>query len=146
MRDASRVLISKSARLWLLLSLFCAAPAFGSGASANLPQQSVSQQRLPGQSAPKKAALQGVVRDANGKPVIGASVIIRNLATGEKIEKISNAQGVFRFLDVAPGDYELKIVAADFQDFSNPTVQLKSGDDLVREDTAAVSATSGHNH
>jgi hypothetical protein len=98
MRDASRVLISKSARLWLLLSLFCAAPAFGSGASANLPQQSVSQQRLPGQSAPKKAALQGVVRDANGKPVIGASVIIRNLATGEKIEKISNAQGVFRFL------------------------------------------------
>jgi Carboxypeptidase regulatory-like domain len=135
MRDASRVLISKSARLWLLLSLICAAPASGSGASANLRQQSVSQQRLPSQSAPKKASLQGVVRDANGKPVIGASVIMRNLVTDQKIEKISNAQGVFRFLDVAPGDYELKIVAAGFQDFSNPTVQLKSSDDLVREIT-----------
>jgi hypothetical protein len=135
MRNASRVLISKSARLWLLLSLFCAAPAFGLGASANLPQQSVAQQRLPGQSPPNKAALQGVVRDANGKPVIGASVIMRNLATDQKIEKISNAQGVFRFIDVAPGDYELKIVATDFQDFSEPTVQLKSGDDLVREIT-----------
>jgi hypothetical protein len=135
MRNASRVLISKSARLWLLLSLFCAAPAFGLGASANLPQQSVAQQRLPGQSPPNKAALQGVVRDANGKPVIGASVIMRNLATDQKIEKISNAQGVFRFTDVAPGDYELKIVATDFQDFSEPTVQLKSGDDLVREIT-----------
>jgi hypothetical protein len=140
MRDPSRVLISKSACLWLLLSFFCAAPAFASGASANLPQQSaaqqiVAQQRLPGQSAAKKAALQGVARDANGKPVIGASVILRNLATGQKIEKVSDAQGVFRFIDVAPGDYELKIAAAGFQEFGNPTVQLKSGDDLVREVT-----------
>jgi hypothetical protein len=140
MRDPSRVLISKSACLWLLLSFFCAAPAFASGASANLPQQSaaqqiVAQQRLPGQSAAKKAALQGVARDANGKPVIGASVILRNLATGQKIEKVSDAQGVFRFIDVAPGDYELKIAAAGFQEFGNPTVQLKSGDDLVRDVT-----------
>src|SRR6204780_3268252 len=133
MRDASRVLISKSARLWLLVGFCCAAPAFGSGAGAALPQQSVSQQRLPGQSASKNAALQGVVRDANAKPVIGARVIMRNLATDQKIEKISNAQGVFRFIDVARGDYELKIVAPDFQDFSNPAIQLKSGDDLVRE-------------
>jgi hypothetical protein len=113
--------------------LFCAAPAFASGARASLPRQSVSQQRLPGQSAAKNAALQGVVRDANGKPVIGASVILRNLATDQKIEKISNAQGVFRFIDVAPGDYELKIAAAGFQEFNNLTVQLKSGDDLIRE-------------
>ena len=75
------------------------------------------------------------MRDANGKPVIGASVILRNLATDQKIEKASDAQGVFRFIDVAPGDYQLKIAAAGFQEFSNPTVQLKSGDDLVREVT-----------
>jgi hypothetical protein len=135
MRDPSRVLISNSACLCLLLSFFYAAPAFASGGSANLPQQSVAQQRLPGQSAAKNAALQGVVRDANGKPVIGASVILRNLATDQKIEKVSDAQGVFRFIDVAPGDYKLKIAAASFQEFSNPTVQLKSGDDLVREVT-----------
>jgi len=135
MRDPSRVLISKSVCLCLLLSFFYAAPAFASGGSANLPQQSVAQQRLPGQSAAKNAALQGVVRDANGKPVIGASVILRNLATDQKIEKASDAQGVFRFIDVAPGDYQLKIAAAGFQEFSNPTVQLKSGDDLVREVT-----------
>src|SRR5580700_4593418 len=135
MRDTSRVLISKCACLWLLLSCFYAAPAFASGGSANLPQQSVAQQRLPGQSAAKNAALQGVVRDANGKPVIGASVILRNLATDQKIEKLSNAQGVFRLIDVAPGDYELKIVAAGFQDFSYPALPVKPGDDLVREIT-----------
>jgi Carboxypeptidase regulatory-like domain len=133
MRDPSRVLISKCACLWLLLSFFCAAHALASSASANRPQQSVAQQRLPGQSAAKNAALQGVVSDANGTPVIGASVILRNLATDQKIEKISNAQGVFRFIDVALGDYELKIVAAGFQDFSYPALPVKPGDDLVRE-------------
>jgi hypothetical protein len=115
--------------------VLCVAPALASGASLSFPRQSVAQQRLPGQSAPKKAALQGVVRDSNGKPVIGASVILRNVTTDQKIEKVSSAQGVFRFIDVAAGDYELKIIAPGFQEFSNPTVQLKPGDDVVREIT-----------
>jgi hypothetical protein len=96
-------------------------------------QQSVAPQRLPGQSAPKKATLQGVVRDSNGKPVIGATMLLRNLTTNQKLEKVSDAQGVFRFLDVAPGDYELKILAAGFQEFTTAAMQLKPGDDLVRE-------------
>src|SRR5271154_4363773 len=115
MRDASRVFISKSACLLLLLSLLCAGTAVASSTSPISPQQSVAQQRLPGQSTPKQAALQGVVHDANGKPVIGAIVVLRNLATDQKSEKLSGSQGVFRFLDVAPGDYELIILAAGLQ-------------------------------
>jgi Carboxypeptidase regulatory-like domain len=115
--------------------VLCVTPSFVSPAGASSARQSVAQQRLPGQSAPQKAALQGVVRDSNGRPVIGASIILRNLVTDQKIEKVSGAQGVFRFIDVAPGDYELKIVAANFQEFTNPAVQLKPGDDLVREVT-----------
>jgi hypothetical protein len=141
MREASRVFISKSACLCCFLSLLCAAPGFASRAGARSAQQSVAQQRLPGQSAPKKAALQGIVRDPNGKPVIGATVILRNLATDQKVEKISNAQGVFRFIDIAPGDYELKIIAAGFQEFTNPALQLKPGDDFVRE-IALIAAPS----
>ena len=133
MRDSCRTFISKVACLCWLLSVLSLAPTFASGARSRVPQQSVAQQRLPGQSAPKKAALQGVVRDSNGKPVIGATITLRNLATDQKLEKVSNAQGVFRFIEVAPGDYELKIAATGFQEFSNPAVQLKPGDDLVRE-------------
>jgi hypothetical protein len=139
MRDPSRVLLSKSACLCWLVSLLCAAPSPGASAKATIVpsalQQSVAQQRLPGQSAPKKAALQGIVRDSNGKPVIGATVILRNLATDQKFEKVSDSQGVFRFIDVAPGDCELRIIAADFQEFAIPALQLKSGGDLVREIT-----------
>jgi hypothetical protein len=139
MREAFRVLFSQPARLCWLLSLLCAAPAPGSGTNPAIarsaPQQAVAQQRLPGQSAPKKAALQGIVHDSNGKPVLGATVALRNLATDQKFEKVSGSQGVFRFVDVAPGDYELKIAAPGFQDFSGPALQLHPGDDLVREVT-----------
>jgi len=103
--------------------------------------QSVTQQRLPGQSAPKKASLQGIVRDANGKLVIDATMILRNIATNQKLEQISNAQGVFRFIDAAPGDYELTVVAAGFQELTIPAVQLKPGDDLVREITLVAVAS-----
>ena len=98
-------------------------------------QQSVAQQRLPGQSAPKKVALQGIVRDSNGKAVIGAIVTLQNAATDQKLEKVTDAQGVFRFIDVAPGDYELRILAAGFQEFTVAALQLKPGDDLVRQIT-----------
>jgi hypothetical protein len=139
MRDASRVFFLSPVSLCWLLSLLCAAPAPGAAMHAAITPsafpQSVAQQRLPGQSVPKKAALQGVLRDANGKPVIGATVTLRNLTTDQKFEKVSDAQGVFRFIDVAPGDYELKIDAPGFQEFTAPALQLKPGDDLVREIT-----------
>jgi Carboxypeptidase regulatory-like domain len=146
MRDASRVFLSPPASLCWFLSLLCAAPASGSGRNAainpNARQQSAAQQRLPGQSAPKKATLQGVVRDANGKPAIGATVSLRNLATDQKFATASGSQGVFRFIDVAPGDYELKILAAGFQEFITTALQLKPGDDLVREVTLVVMPSS----
>jgi hypothetical protein len=137
MRDASRMFFLQPVSLCWLVSLLCAAPMLGAGVNATIApsalQQSAAQQRLPGQSAPKKAALQGIVRDSNGKPVIGATMILRNLATDQKFEKVSGSQGVFRFIDVAPGAYELKIIAAGFQEFMTAAVQLKPGDDLVRE-------------
>jgi Carboxypeptidase regulatory-like domain len=137
MRDASRMFFLQPVSLCWLVSLLCAAPTLGAGVNATIApgalQQSAAQQRLPGQSAPKKAALQGIVRDSNGEPVIGATMILRNLATDQKFEKVSGSQGVFRFIDVAPGAYELKIIAAGFQEFMTAAVQLKPGDDLVRE-------------
>ena len=97
--------------------------------------QSAAQQRLPGQTSPKFGAVQGLVRGANGRPVLGATVILRNVVTGQSLEKISNAQGVFRFIDVSPGTYDLNVVATGFKDFTNPGLQLKAGDSPVCEVT-----------
>jgi hypothetical protein len=126
-----RVRFLKRAVLCLLIGLCCLAS----------PAEIAAQQRLPGQAAPKNAALEGIVREENGRPVIGARILLRSVATKQQSIKISDAQGVFRFLDVPPGAYEVTITAEGFQEFRNPAIQLKAGDDFVLE-AALVSAPS----
>jgi Carboxypeptidase regulatory-like domain len=105
------------------------------------PETVSAQQRLPGQAPPKNAALQGVARDENGRPVIGARILLQSVATNQQSTKISDAQGVFRFLDVPPGAYEVTITAEGFEEFRKIAIQLKAGDDCVLE-AALVSAPS----
>jgi hypothetical protein len=126
-----RVRFLKRAVPCMVIGLWCLAS----------PAKIASQQRLPGQAAPKNAALEGIVREENGRPVIGARILLRSVATKQQSIKISDAQGVFRFLDVPPGAYEVTITAEGFQEFRNPAIQLKAGDDFVLE-AALVSAPS----
>ncbi|MGH9744719.1 MAG: carboxypeptidase-like regulatory domain-containing protein [Candidatus Acidiferrales bacterium] len=128
-----RVLISKRMTGYLLLYIFFLAHATLSTASGSFisRQQSGSQQRLPGQSSPKKASLQGIVRQENGRPVVAARVSLRNAATNQESEKITDAQGVFRFIDLIPGTYAVKVVAAGFIAVEKPDVRLNPGDNLV---------------
>ena len=153
MRAPSRIFFAKPASLaWIVCCLcvvaFHAAAAKPRGAASlyaihssprkrrsNAAHKSAAQQRLPGQTSPKFGAVQGLVRGANGRPVLGATVILRNVVTGQSLEKISNAQGVFRFIDVSPGTYDLNVVATGFKDFTNPGLQLKAGDSPVCEVT-----------
>ena len=95
------------------------------------PQQSVPEQRLPGQKVPNKAAVEGIVRGANEKAIPGADVELKNMSTQVTLTTASNAQGVFRFVSVPPGLYDLIVRAAGYKDFSNPETQLKAGDDVV---------------
>jgi hypothetical protein len=126
-----RVRFLKRAVLCLLIGFWCLAR----------PGATIAQQRLPGQSAPKNAALEGIVHQENGRSVVGAQILLRNAATSQRSVKVSDAQGVFRFIDVPPGAYEVTITAEGFQEFRNPAIQLKAGDDFVLE-AALVSAPS----
>ena len=148
MRAAIRVFFSKRAALCLMLGFSHLADSAVAAASLRgllrdvypsfqnaspQPQQSTSQQRLPGQSSSKNAALQGIVRQENGRAVIAAHVILRSASTNQALERTTDAQGVFRFIDVPPGNYDLTIVAPGFKDFANPALRLKPGDNLIFE-------------
>src|SRR5580704_4253430 len=136
MRAPSRVFLMKAVSLCGLLCWSCVTPSSASGANdSSSTRQSVAQQRLPGQTAPKRATLQGLARGANGRAVVGVTVTLRNLTSGQSFERVSDAQGVFRFIEVLPGNYDLRVVAAGFKDFTNPDVQLKPGDNLACEVT-----------
>lgn len=64
-------------------------------------------QRLPRQ-APSQAAFQGILRDASGLGLGGASVTLRNLESGQTISTTSSGDGVFRFLNLPLGRYALQ--------------------------------------
>jgi hypothetical protein len=105
-------------------------------------QQNTPQQQIPGQTAPKKGAIQGIVRDTNKNPVIGATVLLRNKASGFELKKSSDAQGVFRFIDILRGSYELEIEGEGYEKFVEGGIQVNAGDALIREITLTPAPTA----
>jgi len=60
------------------------------------------------------AALNGVVTDSSGAVVRGASVVLRNVDTGIETQTTSNDTGNYRFGNITPSKFTLKISAAGF--------------------------------
>ena len=116
-------------RVVLLISL-ASSPLF---AAMKIAAMAVEQQQLPGKAVPKTGAVQGLVRDADGRPVGGATASLRNLATGEIRKATTNAEGVFRLVDVPAGQYELSIARPAYQTFVQGNVTIAAGDLLTRE-------------
>jgi len=119
--------LSKLVPLLLLASLPLSAAA---GLKTAAPSR---QQRIPGKQAQKMGALQGVVRDSDARAVGGATIVLRNVATGETRKTSSSAEGVFRVIDLPPGNYELSVTCAGYENFSEASVSIAAGDALVRE-------------
>src|SRR5258708_7764047 len=73
------------------------------------------------------AALQGTVVDNVGV-VPGATVTITNAANGAVRTAVSNEQGIFRFNQVAPGAYNVKITMEGFKAIDVANLPLLSGE------------------
>jgi hypothetical protein len=105
-------------------------------------QQNMMQEQIPGRTPQKTGAIQGVVRDANKFAVIGASIALRNITTGLERKESSDAQGVFRFIDIAPGRYQLNIEAPGYERFAEDILQVNAGEVLIREITLVAIPTT----
>ena len=64
---------------------------------------------------------------------MGTTVTLRNLATGELRQQAGNANGVFRFLDLPPGHYELKIAHEGYESYAEADINVGSAQVLDRE-------------
>ena len=61
------------------------------------------------------SAVQGVVQDASRAVIANATVKLRNAQAGIAQETKTNDAGFYRFSSLAPGDYEITVVAQGFQ-------------------------------
>ena len=67
-------------------------------------------QQIPNQR-PGRSSVQGLVSEAGGRPLPGADVILQS-GDVEVARTVTSGDGVFRFVDVAPGDYSLNVTSS----------------------------------
>jgi Carboxypeptidase regulatory-like domain len=95
--------------------------------------QSAPQQRLPQAKPIRTGAIEGTIRDTSGHAVVGATVSLRNLDTGEAREQTASADGVFRLVDLPPGHYELKIAHDGYDSYTEADISVGPGQVLDRD-------------
>ena len=87
-------------------------------AAANLPAQSIY------------ATLTGVVSDPSQALVSGATVKLRDEASGSLRDTVTNAQGYYTFASVPVGAYELTVEVAGFETYRQSGIALRGGEKL----------------
>jgi len=101
-------------------------------------------QRIPGHMPTNTASLQGTVRDPQTKLGIPGVKITLLHASVTVREKWTDAEGIFRFIDLAPGIYELKVEKQGFQALDLPNLPIKGPEtkDLALEATTSETITA----
>ena len=97
--------------------------------------RSQEEQRLPRQASVKTAALQGIVLDPTGRGIVGAVVAITNRTAGLTKTLSTDADGVFRWTDLAPGTYLLLVQRDGYEGVTRDNLLLGAGDVVTLEFT-----------
>ena len=66
----------------------------------------------------------GTLRDPSGAVIVGATVTIRNVATGVTAVLKTNSDGTYQALALIPGTYSVEASAAGFSTAKNTTVEV----------------------
>ena len=101
--------------------------------------------QLPAQNVVLTGAIGGRVTDQTGAIVPGATILVRNLATGSQHSAATNHAGLYQFLALMPGTYSVTATGKGFRDIEalvrvlvgNTTLQdlrleVGTGGDTVR--------------
>ena len=80
-----------------------------------------------GQAQSNAADIQGTIKDANGAVVPNATVTARNSNTNITRTATSNGEGLYRIINIPPGDYEMSVEAATFKKAVLPKVTVTVG-------------------
>ncbi len=83
---------------------------------------------LPAQSI--YGTIEGIVSDPSGAVVPNAAIKLRDQKSGSQRDTISNNDGVYSFISVPPGAYELEVTTQGFEKYKETGVALGGGDQI----------------
>src|SRR5262245_26423410 len=81
---------------------------------------------LPAFAQEQRGAVEGVVKDAQGGAVVGATVTAKS-TTGAAHTAVTDATGTYRFVSLPPGRYELTASLSGFAPSKVANVDLRLG-------------------
>src|SRR5947208_831285 len=84
----------------------------------------------------------GHVVDAGGASVPGATVSVKNEATGVATDAASDANGIYTLPSLVPGRYTITATAPGFKSISRAGIELHVGDKLTLDLSLPVGAVS----
>lgn len=84
----------------------------------------------------------GIVTDSSGKPIQGASISVKNVATGQLTEAQTDSAGKYSVSDLPAGNYEISVAASEFET-KTATLLLTPGNEHTFNATLAASFTPG---
>src|SRR6185369_8701866 len=70
------------------------------------------------------ASLSGAVTDPGTASIVGARITLRNVATRNARQTLTDIQGLYRFSLLIPGVYEIAIDAPGMKQYQNPELVL----------------------
>jgi hypothetical protein len=91
------------------------------------------QQHIPRQGPATNAAIQGIAHTEAGLGLGGVVVILQDLSKGKSFPTTTTGDGVFRFLNLKPGRYQVKASRDGFEPFAQGDIQLKAGEVFALE-------------
>jgi hypothetical protein len=62
-----------------------------------------------------RGGISGLVSDSSGAVVSGAAVTAKSTSTGEKLSTVTTAAGLYSFISLSPGNYEVSAVENGFE-------------------------------
>ena len=86
-------------------------------------------------SASPTGSVVGSVKDPSGSVVVGAKLTLTNVATNAKIEAVSDHNGGFQFLQLAPAMYSLVVESQGFKKLTEQSI-LVQVDQITHMDVA----------
>src|SRR4030095_6793479 len=77
-----------------------------------------------------RVELSGVVHDPAGVPVAGASVDLRNADTSVSTSRMTDSSGIYRFIALLPGNYELSVRKEGFSTLRRAGLTFRIGEQV----------------
>lgn len=88
------------------------------------------------------ASLSGTITDPTGAIVVGATVTVKNIATGTEAKVVTTNQGQYFIPSLGPGSYSVVVAAAGFKTANVQDVKIDTGTPATANIALEVGATS----